>query len=186
MIDTIRKIIRTIIRVPKELLSYISLSIINLLPRIELFDRIRFILLRLHGIRGSGRFTILSPIEISPYCAQSRITINGPCFINSGVRFAVPAGGKIYIEDNVAIGPRVQFECMQHGLVAKDGKRPGTYSGEIIVKKNVWIGAGAIILANATIGENSVVAAGSVVTTDVPPWTMVAGVPAKFKKRLDE
>ena len=159
-----KKIIYTLTHIPLELLSCISLGIINFLPKIDIFDRTRFLLLRIHGIRGSGRFTISPTIEISPYCAQHRITINGPSYLNSGVRFGVPKGGKIIIEKNVAIGPRVQFECMNHGLIANNGKkRTGTKSGIIHVKENVWIGAGCIILADVVIGEGSVVAAGSVV-----------------------
>ena len=54
----------------------------------------------------------------------------------------------------------------------------------ILIKKNAWIGAGAIILHGVTVGENSVVAAGSVVTKDVPDNTVVAGIPAKIIKNI--
>lgn len=55
---------------------------------------------------------------------------------------------------------------------------------EVIIGRNVWIGAGAIILPGVTIGDGSVIAAGSVVNRDVPDNVMVAGVPAKVKKWL--
>lgn len=54
----------------------------------------------------------------------------------------------------------------------------------ILIKKNAWIGAGAIILPSVTVGGNSVVAAGAVVTKEVPDNTVVAGVPAKIVKDL--
>ncbi len=54
------------------------------------------------------------------------------------------------------------------------------------IKKGAWIGAGAILLPGVTIGEYSLVAAGAVVTKDVLPYTMVAGVPAKVTKELKE
>jgi acetyltransferase-like isoleucine patch superfamily enzyme len=54
----------------------------------------------------------------------------------------------------------------------------------IVVKRNAWIGAAATILPGVTIGENSVVAAGAVVNKDVPPNTVVAGVPAKIVRQL--
>ena len=54
----------------------------------------------------------------------------------------------------------------------------------MIIGKDCWIGARAVILPGVTIGDCSVVAAGSVVTKDVPPYTMVAGNPAKVKKDL--
>ena len=56
--------------------------------------------------------------------------------------------------------------------------------GKIHIKKNAWIGAGAIILQGVTIGENSVVAAGAVVSKDVPANAVVGGVPSKVIKSL--
>ena len=57
---------------------------------------------------------------------------------------------------------------------------------EVIIKKNAYIGAGAIILPGVTIGESSIVAAGAVVTKDVPPRTIVTGIPAKVVGSIDE
>ena len=54
----------------------------------------------------------------------------------------------------------------------------------VVVKRNVWIGAGVIVLPGVTIGENSVIAAGSVVTTNVPSNQLWAGAPARFIKEL--
>jgi len=54
----------------------------------------------------------------------------------------------------------------------------------VVIKRGAWIGAGAIILPNVTIGERAVVGAGAVVTRDVPPYTVVAGVPAREIKKL--
>ncbi len=186
MSTTLHKVIRPILRAPLELGCYLGMLLVNLLPRIDVFDRIRYLLLRLLGLRGKGRFTILSPVEISPYCAFRRISIDGPSFINSGLRLAVPTGGEINIERNVAIGPRVQFECMNHGVqFAAESRNPGK-AGTIRVRKGAWIGAGSIIVASVTIGEGAVVAAGSVVVHDVEDYTLVAGVPARMKKRLRE
>lgn len=56
--------------------------------------------------------------------------------------------------------------------------------GHIHIKKNAWIGAGAIILPGVTIGENSIVAAGAVVSTSVPDNTIVGGIPAKMIKEI--
>ena len=57
--------------------------------------------------------------------------------------------------------------------------------GKIIIKHDAWVGAGSIILPNVTIGEYAIVAAGAVVTKDVPPYTVVAGVPAKVIKQIE-
>ena len=79
---------------------------------------------------------------------------------------------KIFIEDNVTISYRVTF-------VAHGRKTEGWKTGLITLKKGCYIGAGAIILRDVTIGENAVVGAGAVVTKSVDPDTVVVGVPAK-------
>lgn len=56
----------------------------------------------------------------------------------------------------------------------------------IVLKRNYWIGANSVILPGVTVGENSVVAAGSVVTKDIPADTVVAGVPARIFKKVTE
>jgi acetyltransferase-like isoleucine patch superfamily enzyme len=185
MKETYKRILRPLKRFPIELLCSTGMLIFNLIPRVDLFDRLRYLILRVMGLKGEGRLTILTPLQISPYCAQARIRIDGPSFINTGLRLAVPEGGSIIIEKNVAIGPRVQFECMNHGKWLADGTRiAGGVAGRIHVEKGAWIGAGVIIVADVVIGEGAVVAAGAVVTSDVDPYTMVAGVPAQVKKKL--
>lgn len=59
-------------------------------------------------------------------------------------------------------------------------------AGKIIIEDDAWIGTGAILLPGVTIGKMSVVAAGAVVTRDVPPFTVVAGVPARIIKKLEK
>ena len=91
----------------------------------------------------------------------------------------------ITIEDNVDIGPNViiaahdsSYHCVQPDipLICK----------KVLIKRNVYIGAGAIILPGVTVGEYSIVAAGAVLTKDVPPRTVVAGVPAKVIGTVDK
>ena len=184
MHTSLYKLLRVIALFPLQMTCSFGLLALNILSGAELLDHLRYLILRLLGVRGKGRFTILSPIEITPYCAFRRIRIDGPGFINRGLRMGVPEGGTVTIEKNVSIGPRVQFECTNHGLKMQDGRRPGTCAGRIHVEQEVWIGAASIILAGVTLGKGSVVAAGSVVTRDVEPYSLVAGVPARFKKSL--
>ncbi|CAG5070677.1 Putative acetyltransferase [Dyadobacter sp. CECT 9623] len=101
-------------------------------------------------------------------------------FINHACSF-LDIGG-IIIEDHVQIGPRVNLTSETHPLDPADRKT--LLLGAIIVKRNAWIGAGATILPGVTIGENAVVAAGAVVSRDVPPNTVVAGIPAKVVKQI--
>ena len=107
------------------------------------------------------------------YIAQDLIVTNGSNGLIKG----------LVIENNVAISPRVTLL-----LVVDPGPSPlqsiyQILNSTIHIKAGAWIGAGAIILPNVTIGEYSIVAAGAVVTKDVPPHTIVGGVPArKFKE----
>ena len=108
------------------------------------------------------------------------ITIGKNVFINHACTF-LDMGG-IAIEDDVLIGPKVNLITENHPLNPND--RKSLICKPIVIKRNAWIGAAATILSGVTIGENSVVAAGAVVTADVLPNTIVGGVPAKFIKNI--
>lgn len=92
----------------------------------------------------------------------------------------------VVIEDNVSIGPKVMLIARTHSTeqIEKFGMVTSSIPGKITIKKGAWIGAGAIILPNTTVGEGAVVGAGAVVTKDVQPYTVVAGVPARLIKQL--
>lgn len=90
------------------------------------------------------------------------------------------------IEDKVGIGPRVSIIMHSDPYPSPLQKSYPKKTLPVAIKKGVWVCTGAIILPGITIGEYSVIAAGAVVTKDVPPYTVVAGVPAKVVKRLKE
>lgn len=108
------------------------------------------------------------------------ITVGEGVFINSGCRFQDQGG--IIIGDNTLIGHNVVLATLNHDF--EPTKRKSMIPKKIKIGKSVWIGANATITPGTTIGDGAIVGAGAVVTKDVPPNTIVAGVPAKEIKRL--
>lgn len=97
----------------------------------------------------------------------------------------------IIIGNNCLFGSRIYITDHHHGepstemlkLPPKD--RPLVSKGSVIIKNNVWVGEGVAIMPNVTIGENSIVATNAVVTKDVPPNCVVAGIPAVIIKYIN-
>lgn len=101
-------------------------------------------------------------------------------FINHACSF-LDMGG-IIIEDDVLLGPKVNIITENHPL--DPANRKALICKPVLIKRNAWIGAAATILSGVTIGENSVVAAGAVVSKDVPANTIVGGIPARHIKNI--
>lgn len=109
------------------------------------------------------------------------IRIGKNVFINHACSF-LDMGG-ITIEDDVLIGPKVNLITENHPLDPVD--RRALICKPIVIKRNAWIGAAATILPGVTVGENSVIAAGAVVSKDVPANTVVGGIPAKHISNIE-
>lgn len=96
--------------------------------------------------------------------------------------------GGVTIGRDCLLGPGVTIVSENHGFSEVDlaiRLQPGV-RGAVIIGDNCWLGAGTTILAGVTVGENSIIAAGAVVTSDVPPNSIVGGVPAKvIRMRAD-
>ena len=90
------------------------------------------------------------------------------------------------IEDRVAIAPRVTIVLDSDANWSNLNNFIKPVRGSVILKNDCWLGTGVIILPNVTIGEYSIVAAGSVVTKNVEPYTIVGGVPAKEIKKINK
>ncbi|ORX41865.1 isoleucine patch [Piromyces finnis] len=108
------------------------------------------------------------------------IHIGKNVFINSGCKFQDQGG--IYIDDNVLIGHNVVLATLNHEEDPRH--RQNLIPKPIHIKSGVWIGSNATILQGVTIGENAIIGAASVVTRDVSPNSVVAGVPAKFIRKI--
>ena len=131
----------------------------------ELFDR------KLDGIR------ILTPFICD---FGNRVTFGKNVFINHSA--ILSASGGIEFQDGVSLAPGVRIATINHDFNERHTKY--TY-GKVTIKKNAWLGIGCTICPGVTIGENAVVAAGAVVTKDVPDNAVVGGCPAKIIKMLD-
>lgn len=95
--------------------------------------------------------------------------------------------GEIIIGDNVIFGPGVNIHGGNHvtdavGMLLKDVPKTKGSDGVVRIGNDVWVGANAIILKGVTIGDGAVVAANAVVTHDIPPYTIAAGIPARVRR----
>jgi len=110
---------------------------------------------------------------------QAGITIGRNCFIGE---FNVIRGqGGVTIGNDVYTGPMVKIVAVNH--VFDDLQRPireqGITAQGIVIEDDVWLGAGVTVVDGVTIGRGSIIGAGAVVTTDIPPYSIAVGIPAK-------
>ena len=143
-------------------------------------DAIRAAWSELTGQPVDPTFALIPPIHVQH---GLNTTVGRNVFINQGCTL-MDVGG-IDIGDEVLIGPNVSLITAGHPL-EPSRRRSGVTTAPISVGRNVWIGAAAVVLQGVTVGEDAVVAAGAVVSRDVPPATLVAGVPARVLRRLDD
>jgi acetyltransferase-like isoleucine patch superfamily enzyme len=141
-------------------------------------DEIRALMAELTGRDIDESFAMFPPFYSD---FGKNIHIGKNVFINSGCRFQDQGG--IYIGDNALIGHCVVMATLNHQLDPE--RRADLIPAPIVLERNVWIGANATILPGVTIEENSVVAAGAVVTRDVPGNCVVGGVPAKVIRKIE-
>jgi len=140
-------------------------------------DEIRALISKLIGKTVDDSFSMFPPFYTD--CGKN-ITFGKNVFINSGCRFQDQGG--ITIGDGALIGHNVVLATLNHDPLPE--KRSSIYPAPITIGKNVWFGANVTVTPGVTIGDNAIIAAGAVVTKDVPENTVVGGVPAKFIKQI--
>ncbi|MDH6365275.1 galactoside O-acetyltransferase [Enterococcus sp. PF1-24] len=91
---------------------------------------------------------------------------------------------RIEIHDSVMMGPNVVLATAAHPLEPAIRVKGAQYNLPIVIEKNVWLGAGVIVCPGVTIGENSVIGAGSVVTKDIPANVVAVGTPCRVTKTI--
>jgi acetyltransferase-like isoleucine patch superfamily enzyme len=143
-------------------------------------DEIRALFSELTGKKVDDHFRLIPPF----YTACGReIRVGHRVFINQNCTLYDLA--EISIGDDVMIGPNVSIISAGHPVAPSD-RRAYVIGKPIMIQRNVWIAAGATIIGGVTVGENSVVAAGSVVTKDVPANTLVGGNPARVIRSIGD
>lgn len=95
-------------------------------------------------------------------------------------------GGKIHIGNNVLFGPRVGIYTSNHAIDATERVAGGCYAKPVTIQDNVWVGAGVHINQGITIGKNTIIGSGSVVTKDIPANVIAAGNPCKVIRPVTE
>jgi len=129
-------------------------------------------------------------LKIRPWLwKKAGVNVKGDFRVGYDVYFDAGYSHLITIEDGVWIASRCLLLC--HKRILDDYKQGDDYNklqyktGEIILKKGCCVGMGTIVMPGVTIGEGSIIAAGSVVTKDVPAWCIAGGSPAKVLKTIE-
>ncbi len=141
-------------------------------------EEIRGIMAELTGKEIDDTFRLFPPFYAD---FGKNITIGKNVFINSCCHFQDQGG--IEIGNGCLIGHNVVFATVNHDLYPENNRV--NHYAPIKLGKSVWVGSNAAILAGVTIGDWAVVAAGAVVTYDVPPLTIAGGVPARVIRTID-
>jgi len=141
-------------------------------------DQVRALFGDLIGKAVDDSFLLIPPFYTT---GGLEISVGRNVFVNQNCTF-YDLGG-LDIADDVMIGPNVSLITSGHPI-EPSRRRAFVVAKPIAIERNVWIAAGATVIGGVTIGENSVVAAGSVVTRDVPPNTLVGGNPARVIRSI--
>lgn len=139
------------------------------------------ILREIMGTYGEGLY-IIPPIYAN--CGLSNVHVGKNVVINFNVN--IVDDGEVFIGDDCMVGPNCNIATSIHPVSPKLRKHKLQYNKPVHIGNNVWLGAGVTILPGVTIGDNSIVGAGSVVTHDVEPDMIVAGVPARVIRPITE
>ena len=159
-----------------------AMSLLFSLPRYRLLNRLKALFLRARGARVGKRVVFYPGVWISP---GSGLELGDDVDLARNV--LVTTGGGVSIGDRVLVGYGAQIFSTNHSIPG--GRAPIFYAGHeparVLIEKDAWLGANCVVVPGVRIGEGTVVAAGSVVTKDLPAWTICAGVPARVVRERD-
>ena len=161
--DDTNKRVRVLRKLKKVRYSKTVLGILHVLAMNAPHDKLSILFYRLRGTK-----------------------IGKKVYIDKGVFIEGERPYLVTIKDNVEIGPKAIIVTIDSSYNTISQRDIPILYGEVTIERSAYIGAGAIILPGVTIGESAIVAAGAVVNKDVPSRTIVAGVPARVIKTVDE
>ena len=158
-----------------------TMAITPVLNRLTFADaaEVRALFSEITGRPVGDDFRLIPPFYADCGC---NIHIGAHVFINQNCTIYDLAD--VHIGNDVMIGPNVSIITSEHP-VAPSQRRAYLLGKPVVIEDGVWIAAGATVLGGVTVGESSVVAAGSVVTKDVPPSSLVGGNPARLIRSIE-
>ena len=149
------------------------------------FNRVRTTLLRALGVRVEAKSCLAGTLKITGSgCVRDLLSIGPDCYLTGPLHIDLMA--PVRIGAHVYMGYEVMLITADHALGPSEQRCGACVHGPIEIGDGAWIGSRALILPGVRVGHGAVVAAGAVVTKDVAPDTLVAGVPAKFVRDLGE
>lgn len=151
-------------------------------PRHRLYGYFKVLFLKLQKAKVGKRVVFYPGVFINP---ARNIEIGDD--VDIALNTLITTGGGVEIGDRTLIGYNVQIFSCNHNIPSNKDKifESGHQCKKVTIGKDVWIGAGSIILPGVKIGDGAVIGAGSVVTKDVESFTIVAGNPAKLVKKRE-
>lgn len=142
-------------------------------------ERVRELLARLTGKPVDETVALFPPFSAD---FGRNITLGKRVFINSGCRFQDQGG--ISIGDDCLIGHNAVLATLNHDLAPS--RRADMHPAPITLGRNVWLGSNVTVLPGVSIGDDSVVAAGAVVTKDIPRRSLAVGAPARVIRSIED
>ncbi|HAS6211402.1 TPA: acyltransferase [Vibrio vulnificus] len=152
------------------------------LPRYRMFNFFKSLFIRISGGKAGKKVVYYPGVWI---CPANKIKIGD--HVDLALDVLITTSGGVIIGDRTLVGYRTQILSSNHNVPVNQGRifESGHNYAEVVIGSDVWIGASCIILPGVNIGKGAVVAAGSVVTKNVPPFSYVAGVPARVIKERE-
>jgi maltose O-acetyltransferase len=147
------------------------------------FNRVRTSALRALGLRIGARSMIMGAVQVTGPGGVGLLSIGENTFITGPLH--VDAGAQVRVGNRVHFGHDVVLLTINHEIGPPEERCGPLKAAPISIGDGVWIGSRVTVLPGVSVGRGAVIAAGAVVTRDVAPDTLVAGVPAVLVKRLD-